>query len=66
MPNRGIRATFGNSPEVRGVTEDHELTFPVSVGKCIYCGSTDDLSDEHVIPRGFNGVWKLKIRLGSQ
>lgn len=27
-----------------------------SVGKCIYCGSTDDLTDEHVVPLGLSGT----------
>jgi hypothetical protein len=26
------------------------------VGKCIYCGATDNLHDEHVIPESLNGV----------
>lgn len=26
------------------------------VGKCIYCGSTENLHDEHVIPESLNGV----------
>jgi hypothetical protein len=30
------------------------------VGKCIYCGSTTNLSDEHVVPRGLGGEWVLK------
>lgn len=25
------------------------------VGKCIYCGSTENLSNEHIVPRGLNG-----------
>jgi hypothetical protein len=29
------------------------------VGKCIYCGSTEDLSDEHIIPEGLHGDWVL-------
>jgi HNH endonuclease len=29
------------------------------VGKCIYCGSTDDLTMEHVIPYGFGGRIEL-------
>jgi hypothetical protein len=36
-------------------------TTPVSkyVGKCIYCGSTDSLTDEHIVPRGLGGPWRL-------
>ncbi|WP_148293026.1 HNH endonuclease [Comamonas sp. B-9] len=26
-----------------------------AVGECIYCGSTDNLTDEHVVPYGING-----------
>jgi hypothetical protein len=29
------------------------------VGKCIYCGSTDNLSREHIVPRGLGGPWLL-------
>ncbi len=29
------------------------------IGKCIYCGSTDDLTDEHIVPRGLGGPWLL-------
>lgn len=36
-----------------------EPTFPVHVGACVYCGSKQGLSDEHVIPYGLNGEWKL-------
>lgn len=32
--------------------------FP-SVGKCIYCGSTDSLSDEHIIPLSLGGNFIL-------
>jgi hypothetical protein len=27
----------------------------VAVGKCIYCGAVDDLTDEHIIPLALNG-----------
>jgi len=30
------------------------------IGKCIYCGSTEALSDEHIIPLGLNGAWILE------
>jgi len=30
------------------------------VGKCIYCHSTENLHDEHVIPESLNGVRLLK------
>jgi steroid delta-isomerase-like uncharacterized protein len=29
------------------------------IGRCIYCGSTASLSDEHIVPRGLNGPWLL-------
>ncbi len=29
------------------------------VGRCIYCGSAADLSDEHIIPYALNGKWGL-------
>lgn len=29
------------------------------VGKCIYCGSTENLGNEHIIPYGLNGEWVL-------
>lgn len=31
-----------------------------SVGQCIYCGATQDLRDEHVVPYGLNGRWILR------
>lgn len=33
---------------------------PPKIGACIYCGnSAEKLSDEHIIPYGLNGNWKL-------
>jgi hypothetical protein len=32
---------------------------PRLLNKCIYCGSTENLSDEHIIPHGLAGPWKL-------
>jgi hypothetical protein len=29
------------------------------IGRCIYCGATDDLTREHIIPYGLNGYWTL-------
>jgi len=29
------------------------------IGKCIYCGSTSDLTDEHIVPCSLAGPWKL-------
>lgn len=39
-----------------------DLPVPVNspyIGECIYCGSTFDLSDEHVVPYAINGPWTL-------
>lgn len=30
-----------------------------AVGKCIYCGATDNLTDEHIMPFGLSGPTKL-------
>ena len=32
---------------------------PRSIDRCIYCGSVENLSDEHIVPRGLGGPWKL-------
>lgn len=29
------------------------------IGRCIYCGSADNLSKEHIVPYGLNGQWLL-------
>lgn len=29
------------------------------IGRCIYCGSTENLSDEHIVPYGLNGKFLL-------
>jgi hypothetical protein len=29
------------------------------IGKCIYCGSTDNLTREHIVPHGLGGPWLL-------
>jgi hypothetical protein len=29
------------------------------INKCIYCGSTEKLTDEHIIPYGLKGTWVL-------
>src|SRR5262245_27323795 len=34
--------------------------FPYHVGRCVYCDSDDDLSDEHVVPLGLGGTWILQ------
>jgi hypothetical protein len=40
------------------IQDGHDI-FPVRIGSCIYCNQTDDLSDEHVVPLGLAGTWKL-------
>lgn len=30
------------------------------IGRCIYCGSIQNLSDEHILPRGLKGIWQLQ------
>ena len=39
---------FAKVPEL-----DHHV-YP-EVGRCIYCGSSDNLSDEHIVPYGLGG-----------
>jgi hypothetical protein len=29
------------------------------IGRCVYCGSTDSLTDEHIVPYGLKGPWQL-------
>ena len=29
------------------------------IGECIYCGSTDNLTDEHIVPHALGGPWQL-------
>lgn len=40
-------------------TDDSTKKTYTPVGYCIYCGSTDDLTDEHIIPFALNGSWEL-------
>lgn len=39
--------------------DDANDVFPVRIGRCVYCDSTDSLSDEHVVPYGLGGTWTL-------
>jgi hypothetical protein len=32
---------------------------PHEINKCIYCGSVDDLTDEHIVPYSLGGPWQL-------
>ena len=36
-----------------------ERKFYEPVSRCIYCGSTDNLTDEHIVPFGLGGAWVL-------
>src|SRR5205814_3072492 len=38
-------------PEVYGPV----IQWPI-IGECIYCGSTDDLTNEHIVPFGLSGT----------
>lgn len=29
------------------------------IGRCVYCGSIDSLTNEHIVPRGLGGSWRL-------
>lgn len=29
------------------------------IGKCVYCGSTHAVTNEHIVPRGLGGPWQL-------
>lgn len=29
------------------------------IGRCVYCGATESLTDEHIVPRGLKGPWQL-------
>ena len=39
--------------------EIHNRTRAEPVGYCIYCGSVDDLRDEHIVPYGLGGRFEL-------
>ena len=36
-----------------------------SLGQCIFCGSVDDLTDEHVVPEALSGIGQIIIERGS-
>lgn len=57
------RLTFALDCLHHGEPEVHDNTLKKmdgwkydDVGKCIYCGSTEDLRDEHIVPFGLNGT----------
>jgi hypothetical protein len=35
------------------------IPFSKHIGKCIYCGSAGNLTNEHIVPRGLGGPWQL-------
>ena len=37
-----------------------EPSFPVHIGRCVYCGASNGLSDEHIVPYGLHGTWILR------
>lgn len=46
-------------PPLKGILPEHpSRTYP-AVGRCIYCGSTAVLQDEHIIPLGLGGRFVL-------
>lgn len=49
-------ATAGGGTVIRVIPEYHRFE---SVGRCIYCGSTDNLSDEHILAYALGGNWIL-------
>ena len=36
-----------------------------SFGKCIFCGDTDNLTKEHIVPKALTGIGEMIIRFGS-
>jgi hypothetical protein len=36
-----------------------------SFGKCIFCGSTENLTDEHIVPEALTGIGEMIIAYGS-
>jgi len=42
-------------PPLKGLLALHPARTYPPVGRCIYCGSTVALSDEHVVPLGLGG-----------
>ncbi len=43
------------SQKLKSFLPDHPAKIYPSVNRCIYCGSTENLSDEHIIPFGMGG-----------
>ena len=51
--------TNSNFPKLSGFLPKHEERVYSDVGRCIYCGSTQALSDEHIIPYSLGGNFVL-------
>ena len=50
-----------NVSPLKGLLPEHPSRRYPPVGKCIYCGSTTGLSDEHIIPLGLGGRFVLPM-----
>jgi hypothetical protein len=48
-----------NSRQLYSRTNPESTPIERHIGKCVYCGSTDNLTDEHIVPYGLNGPWQL-------
>jgi hypothetical protein len=48
-----------NSGQPYSRTNSESTPLKRHIGKCVYCGSTDNLTDEHIVPYGLNGIWQL-------
>ena len=44
-----------NLPSLKGLLPKHTDRTYAAVGRCIYCGSSEQLQDEHIIPLGLGG-----------
>jgi hypothetical protein len=57
-PHSDQRAITSRGP-IMAPIEVHNRTRAEPVSYCIYCGSTDDLRDEHIVPFGLGGRFEL-------
>lgn len=48
-----------NSGHLHSRTNPESTPLKRYIGKCVYCGSTNNLTDEHIVPYGLNGIWQL-------
>ncbi len=49
-----------NLPKLKGFLPKQQRELYPSIGMCIYCGSKDNLTDEHIIPFGLGGNLIIK------